>query len=127
MAKKKLPNKLFHIENHINDLLQADGTDQTHIQTEEFGKGFADENKTYHTYIHTQENFADTDKTDHTQIEKIVIWTTDLPTADGSKAQSSSLSSAILQFDRAPRPIIQPKKLVTVQRTGIYLNFKKYL
>jgi hypothetical protein len=53
MAKKKLPNKLFHIENHINDLLQADGTDQTHIETEEFGKGFADENKHItHIFIH---------------------------------------------------------------------------
>ena len=74
MAKKNsFQNKLFNVENHIKDWLHANETDLAHIQTEEFGKGFADENKTDHTYIHAHEIFADTDETDRARIEKRVI------------------------------------------------------
>jgi hypothetical protein len=44
-AKKYFRHKLFHIENHIKDWLQADEIDQAHIHTKEFGKGFAYDNK----------------------------------------------------------------------------------
>ena len=50
---KSFRNKLFHVKKHIKDGLQADETDQAHIKTQEFGKGFADEKNRLCTYSYT--------------------------------------------------------------------------